>query len=151
MLETGDPAPDFYLPAANDPGAEYMLSAAADAGPVVLAFVSGDASVARPLLEALAGVDWARLVDRVSVFGIGTDPDVLARLAEGLPFPVLHDRGGYVADLYGVGQTTGRLRRALAVADPACVIRFAWEASDADEQTPLDELQSAVVEATEGP
>ncbi|WP_315908446.1 redoxin domain-containing protein [Halapricum hydrolyticum] len=150
MLEAGDPAPDFYLSAANAPGAEYMLSAAADAGPVVLAFVPDDESAARPLLEALAGVDWAQVVDRLSVFGIGTDPDALARLAEGLPFPVLHDRGGYVTDLYGVGRTTGGLRRALVVADPRCVIRFAWEVSDANDQVPLDELQSAVVEATEG-
>lgn len=149
MLEAGDPAPDFYLPAADDPGAEYMLSAAADAGPVVLAFVPDDESAARPLLEALAGVDWTHLVDRLSVFAIGTDSDVLARLAEGLLFPVLHDRGGYVTDLYGVGRTTGRLRRALVVADPRCVIRFAWEASDADEQAPLDDLQPAVVGATE--
>ncbi|QSG15237.1 redoxin domain-containing protein [Halapricum desulfuricans] len=147
MLDAGDPAPDFYLPAADDPGAEYMLSAAADAGPVVLAFVPDNPSVGRPLLESLASVDWARLVDRVSVFGIGSDPDAMTELAEGLPFPVVQDRGGYVADLYGVGSTDGA-RRALVVADSECVIRFAWE-SGGDEQAPLDELQSAVAGSTD--
>jgi len=144
MLDTGDPAPDFYLSAADDPGAEYMLSAAANAGPVVLAFVPDDPSVGRPLLEALANVDWARLVDRVSVFGIGSDPDAMAELAEGLPFPVVQDRGGYVADLYGVGSADGP-RRALVVTDSECVIRFAWEANG--DEPPLAELQSAVAES----
>ncbi|MFW6017871.1 MAG: redoxin domain-containing protein [Halapricum sp.] len=151
MLETGDPAPDFYLPAADNPDAEYMLSAAADAGPVVLAFVPGDESAGRLLLEALAGVDWARLVDRVAVFGVGTDPDVTARLAEGLPFPVLYDRGGYVTDLYGITRGDAEPRRAVVVADPRCVIRFAWSASGPDDREPSDELRSAVVEAAERP
>ncbi|QSG10799.1 Peroxiredoxin [Halapricum desulfuricans] len=147
MLEAGDPAPDFYLPAADDPGAEYMLSAAADAGPVVVAFVSDVESTARPLLKRLAGVEWAQVVDRLSVFGIGTDEDALARLAEGVPFPVLYDRGGYVTDLYGVDQTS-RSDQAIVVADSRCVIRFAWDGADAAE-LPLEAVQSAVAEATE--
>ena len=141
MLDAGDPAPDFFLPAAADPAAEYMLSAAADAGPVVLAFVPEREPVARSLLDSLAGLDWAALADRIAVFGIGGE--VTASLATDLPFPVLYD-DGYVADLYGVAEPVTAGRAALVLADQRCTIRFAWQASEPTERPPLDDLAAAV-------
>lgn len=147
MLDAGDPAPDFYLPSAADPSAEYMLSAAADAGPVVLAFVPDDETEARTLLDSLAGLDWAELADRISVFGIGQSESVTRSLAEaGLPFPVLYDFDGYVADLYGVadrarGEGT---RRALVLADRRCTIRYTWQGDSASAVPPLDAFEDAV-------
>lgn len=146
MLDTGDPAPDFFLPAVDDPNAEYMLSAAAEEGPTVLAFAPDIAADARPLLTGLADLDWAALADRISVFGLGHSRTALQTLADGLPFPLLHDRGGYVTDLYELSvRASGEgPRRALVLGDQQCTIRFAWQASTPAADPPLDELQSAI-------
>jgi peroxiredoxin len=146
MLDTGDPAPDFFLPAAEDPSAEYMLSAAADAGPVVLAFISGPDPAARRLLQTLADLKWAALTDRISAFGICPDGRAAERLAADVSFPVLVDRGAYVADLYGVAdrQAGGDSDRAVVLVDQQCTIRFCWRASDGDEHPPLERFRSAV-------
>lgn len=146
MLEPGDPAPDFLLPAVTDPDAEYMLSAAANAGPVVLAFVPSVQQDAASLLDALAHLDWASLADQISVFGIGDDQRLLAELAPGLPFPLLVDREAYVSDLYGIADRdagTGA-QRALVLADQRCTIRFAWMAPDPDESPPLSDLTETI-------
>lgn len=146
MLDTGDPAPDFYLPAATDPEAEYMLSAAADAGPAVLAFVPDISADAQPLLTELAGLDWAALADRISVFGIGRSQTALQTLAGDLPFPLLVDPEGYVTDLYGVAdrESGAGPHRALVLADQRCTIQFAWQASTPAADPSLDDLQSAI-------
>jgi|AntDeeMinimDraft_5_1070356.scaffolds.fasta_scaffold32252_2 peroxiredoxin len=146
MLDTGDPAPDFYLPAVHDPNAEYMLSAAADAGPVVLAFVPDIAADAQPFLEELAELDWAALADQISVFGIGHSRTALQTLLGDLPFPLLHDRDGYVTDLYGLSDSASGEgpQRALVLADQQCTIRFAWVASDTDGSPRLDDLADAI-------
>jgi len=146
MLDTGDPAPDFFLPAASDPNAEYMLSAAANAGPVVLAFVPGEEERAASLLAALASLDWGSLAGQISVFGIGDDQQTLAGLTPDLPFPLLYDPEAYVADLYGIADHDSRAgpRRALVLADQGCTIQFAWMASGADEDPPLDGLAGAI-------
>jgi len=145
MLDVGDPAPDFYLPAATDPDAEYMLSAAANAGPVVLAFVPSEQE-APPLLDALANLDWGSLADQISVFGISDDQQALAELAPDLPFPLLYDPEAYVADLYGIADHDSGAgpRRALVLADQRCTIRFAWMASAVSDPPPLDELSDTI-------
>jgi peroxiredoxin len=146
MLDAGDPAPDFLLPAATDPGAEYMLSAAANAGPVVLAFVPSAEQEAASLLNALAALDWASMATQMSVFGMGDDQQLLARLAPDLPFPLLVDREAYVSDLYGIADREAGAgpRRALVLADQRCTIRFAWMASDPGESPPLEDLVGAI-------
>ncbi|MEF8881474.1 MAG: redoxin domain-containing protein [Halapricum sp.] len=146
MLDTGDPAPDFFLPAAEDRSAEYMLSAAADAGPVVLAFISCSDPGARRLLQTLADLDWAALTDQISAFGICPDGTAAERLAADVSFPVLVDRGAYVADLYGVADPqTGRgPDRAVVLVDQQCTIRFCWRASGDDDRLPLEQFRSAV-------
>lgn len=146
MLDTGDPAPDFYLPAATDPDAEYMLSAAANAGPVVLAFVPSAEQEAASLLDALTALDWASLADQISVFGIGDDEQLLALLAPDLPFPLLYDPEAYVSDLYGIAdrETGVGPRRALVLADQRCTIRFAWMASGPGEDPPVEALADAI-------
>ncbi|QCC49747.1 redoxin domain-containing protein [Halapricum salinum] len=146
MLDTGDPAPDFYLPAATDPDAEYMLSAAANAGPVVLAFVPSAEQEAASLLEALTALDWASMATQISVFGIGDDQELLGRLAPDLPFPLLYDPEAYVTDLYGIADRDSGVgpRRALVLADQGCTIRFAWMASAVSETPPLEDLVDAI-------
>lgn len=146
MLSASDPAPDFLLQAVDDPDAEYMLSAAANAGPVVLAFVPDDASAAGTMLTALADLDWATLADRISVFAIGSDPRALRSFAADLPFPVLYDHDTYVSDLYGVAErgTSIGTRRALALVDETCTIRFSCEQANGRNRLPLDDLAVAI-------
>lgn len=144
MLDAGDAAPDFYLPAVTDPEAEFMLSSAATAGPVVLAFVSCEHPDGQSVLEELARTDWAALVDRIAVFGIDhsqASAETIARLE--LPFPVLDDSGGYVTEQYGLDTTAGGCR-GLILSDGRCTIRWAWESSQSDAEPPLGELEREV-------
>lgn len=146
MLDAGDPAPDFDLPRPLTDGDQtYRLSAAAHEAPVVVAFFGlDDRTAGTELLDALAGVDWARVTDRLSVFGIGVGPlDAVEALATDLdlPFPLLADPNGFFAERYGVLAETPdgwRADRALFVVDQRCRIRFAW--SDSDDSIPLDDL-----------
>jgi peroxiredoxin len=142
MLESGDPAPDFYLPAADDPESEYMLSSAATQAPVVLGFVPAAETPARALLSALAGVDWASVTDGVAVFGLCRSEQLARKVSADLPFPVLHDRDGYVAGQYDL--PTDRTPQAVAVVDGRCTIRFSWaRESDAD-RPPLSAITETV-------
>jgi len=138
MLDEGDPAPDFTLPAADGSGT-YMMSAAARQGPVVLAFAPADAAPARNLFEGLAGLDWAVLVDRIAIFGICPDETTAAGLPA-LPFPALVDASGYVADLYDLPVTRGGPPPALFLSDQRCTVRYRWVAGGADADPPLDAL-----------
>lgn len=147
MLDAGDPAPDFDLPRPLADGDQtYRLSAAAHEAPVVVAFFGlDDRAAGTALLDALAAVDWARVLDRLSVFGIGVGPmDDVERLAaeRDLPFPLLADPDGFFADRYGVLDETPegrRAARALFAVDQQCRVRFAWSDSD-DQSIPLDGL-----------
>jgi len=154
MLDAGDPAPDFDLPRPLADGDQtYRLSAAAHEAPVVVAFFDlDDRAAGTALLDALAGVDWARVTDRLSVFGIGVGPlEVVESLAaeRDLPFPLLADPDGFFADRYGVLAETSdgwRAARALFVVDQRCRIRFAWSDADAgrDEEPPIEDLTGAL-------
>jgi len=151
MLDAFDPAPDFDLPRPLTEGDQtYRLSAAATEAPVVVAFFDiDDRTAGTALLDALAGIDWARVIDRLSVFGIGVGPlDDVERLAADLdlPFPLLADPNGFFAERYGVLDETPdgwRPQRALFVIDQRCRVRFAWSDSD-DESIPLDDLTAAL-------
>jgi peroxiredoxin len=143
VLDAGDPAPDFLLPAVDDPTAEYMLSTAATAAPVVLAFVARPDD---PLLDAVATVDWTGVADRVVVLGVASEAD---GPAADHPFPVLVDADGYVTDRYGVPRSDdGRAVGALAVVDGRCRLRFAWTAPTSDATPPVDSLRAAVADAS---
>jgi len=153
MLDAGDPAPDFDLPRPTTSGDQtYRLSAAAQEAPVVVAFFApADRSGTADLLDALAGVDWASVIDRVSVFGIGVGPlDDVEALATDLdtPFPLLADPNGFFAERYGVMDETPdgwRPRRALFVVDQRCRIQFAWRSDDDGAgSVPIDDLTAAL-------
>lgn len=140
MLDAGDPAPDFYLPDVADGSAEYMLSAAANQSPVVVAFVSGG-HVADGL-DALAGVDWATMADRLAVFALV--PDTAAGRVPpdfGGPFPVLVDYDSFTAERYGLADDTAV---ALFVVDGRCRIQFSWASADPTDEVPVDALKSAL-------
>jgi peroxiredoxin len=142
MLDAGDPAPDFDLLGPTEDGfATYRLSAAANAGPVVLAFYEFDFSPScADALETLRDADWGAVTDALSLFGVSGDgPYAHRRFAADLElgFPLLVDREGYVADLYGVlDESRDGIphvpRRSLFVVDESCTVRYAWRASEDD-------------------
>lgn len=141
MLEAGDPAPDFYLPAADDPGAEYMLSAAVQQSPVVVVFVPAQPAAAEPVIETLAGVDWSRMADRLAVFVVAQSEAVAATVpASERPFPVLLDYDGFTGERFDVGEPM----LALAVVDSRCRVHHAWAGTSVEESLPLDELRRAL-------
>lgn len=158
MLGEGDPAPDFDLLGPTDEGfATYRLSAAADAGPVVLAFYEFDfAPTPAETLRALRDVDWPSVAERASVFGISGDgPYAHRRFAADLElgFPLLVDRVGDVAELYGVLDDSRdgiqRVpRRSVFVVDGACTVRYAWRADPDDPTLDADAVRAAVADCT---
>lgn len=153
MLDPGDTAPDFDLLGPTDDGfATYRLSAAAQAGPVVLCFYEFDfAPTCAETLRALADADWSG-VDRCSIFGISGDGPYAHRkfLEElGLGFPLLVDRTGDVADLYGVlDESRDGIpmvpRRSVFVVDRSCTVRHAWCAEESDPTLDVDAVREAV-------
>ena len=136
MLGDGDPAPDFDLPRPLADGDQtYRLSAAAHEAPVVVAF-----------FRDLGAVDWSRLVDRLSVLGVGVaDLDTVESLATDLdlPFALLADPNAFFAERYDALVETPdgwRPRRALFVVDQSCRFRFAWRADDPSADPPIDDV-----------
>lgn len=147
MLDTGDSAPDFSLAAADEPYAAYMLSAAAQDGPVVVAFVPSDMADTRPFLQKIVDVDWSEIIDSIAVYAVGAGGESLAELAESddFSFPILADSEGSVRDAYDIAtRSSGDPRRGLVLVDPLSNVQFAWQADDAEETPPMDELESAV-------
>lgn len=154
MLDAGDPAPDFDLLGPTDDGfATYRLSAAANAGPVVLAFYEFDFSPScADALRTLRDADWAAVTDALSIFGVSGDgPYAHRRFAADLDlgFPLLVDRDGYVADLYGVLEESRDgiplvPRRSVFVVDESCTVRYAWRASEEDAAIDVEPIRDAV-------
>lgn len=154
MLDAGDPAPDFDLLGPTDEGfATYRLSAAANAGPVVLVFYEFDFSPScADALATLQDADWTAVTDALSIFGVSGDgPYAHRRFAADLElgFPLLVDRDGYVADLFGIlDDARDGLpqvpRRSVFVVDRSCTIRYAWRASEDDATIDVDPILNAL-------
>ncbi len=119
-LRAGDRAPDFELPVAG--GGTFRLSDALERGPVVLTWYRGGwCPYCTIQLRAYGAALDAFERRGATLVAIGPEVEASALATaedEGLPYPVLSDRGNVVAADYGIGyrlpgavieQFTGRL------------------------------------------
>ncbi|WP_135363900.1 redoxin domain-containing protein [Halosimplex halophilum] len=154
MLTAGSAAPDFILPGTDgEVVREYMLAEHTRDGPVVLAFYLFDFNEAcTELLRALRDDDGVGGRDGVTVLGVSRDSAfshrALAREHD-LPFPLLSDSDGAVAERYGVrlDELAGHrdvCNRAVFVVDTATTVRYAWAADDPEGRPDLDEVRAAL-------
>jgi peroxiredoxin len=153
MLEPGETAPTFSLPGVVDGEIETVeLDGAADEV-IVLAFYPMDFTPA--CTEEVCAIREAELfsiADHVRLYGISADSAFAHRVfaaEHDLPFPLLSDRLGDVAEAYGVlhDELDGHERvpqRAVFVVDTHQTIQYAWATTDPMELPDLDEVVHAV-------
>lgn len=154
MLDIGDTAPDFTLPGTDgDEIKKYTLSDYTDVGATVLVFYPFDFSpVCTSELCELRDANWLTFTENVDVFGISTDACYAHqrfKAENDLPFPLLSDTVGEVADLYGVAYDEweyheGVPKRALVTVDDSQTVRFTWVTESAYESPSLDALHQSV-------
>lgn len=131
LLAAGTAAPDFSLP---DQSGETRTLAAERGNPVVLYFYPRDATPGCTV-EACAFRDaWARYEEvGVRLFGVSTD-DVDSHRAfadeHELPFPLLADTEGTLADSYGVAHDGGFARRVTFLIGPDGTVRHVFDRVD---------------------
>lgn len=154
MLSEGDPAPDFDLTGVHDGDiGTYRLSNFARRGVVVLAFYPFDfAPWCADHVRSLRETDWLDLADTIAVLGISTDgpyahEEFAAR--HDLPFPLLSDGSGYVAETYDVlaDRVDGVADVAIpanVVVDPEMRIRYVDRVDDPTTVPDLASLREAV-------
>jgi peroxiredoxin len=155
MIQEGDEAPQFELPAVRD-GAFETIALADYLGDnvVILAFYPGAFNPACSSDGSGLGLDDLDLFTMqkdVSIFGISGDSVYShRRFAEeyNLTIPLLSDTRGRVAEAYGVAvedPTAGyRTNRAVVVVDPGGEVAYVWMADDITELPEIDAVRRAV-------
>jgi peroxiredoxin len=151
MIEDGESAPEFRLPAAIGGAIEEVdLADHLEDNVVVLAFYPGDFNPACDgTSTGLDDLDLLTMQKDVVVLGISGDSVYSHRaFAEeyGLDIPLLADTDGEVAAAYGVaGEEPGvPTRRAVFVVDPERVVQHAWVADSPTDLPDTLALRSAV-------
>jgi peroxiredoxin len=151
MIEEGEQAPDFRLPAVVDgERREVGLADHLDERVVVLGFYPGDFNPACDGQSTdLDDLDLFTMQKDVAVLGISGDSvhSHRAFAAEyDLQVPLLADVHGEVTEAYGVGaDEPGSLtRRAVVVVDPEGTVRYAWAAESSDDLPDVDRVRAAV-------
>lgn len=160
MLETGDPAPAFELPAAVDGEIRRVeLDERADGGVVLLVFYPADFSpVCTDELCSLRDMELFDLQRDVTILGVSSDSAFSHRsFADryGLSFPLLSDSDGSVAAAYGVRAAhslnghRGLAKRAVFVVDGESTVRYAWSTDDPAELPDVAEVRAAIEAVSE--
>jgi peroxiredoxin len=125
-LAVGSPAPDFSLPATG--GRTVSRRDYQDKHNLIVVFYVGDNTPdcnrqLRSLQDELDELEAAA----TTVLAINTGAlDDHERYAEqmGFAFPLLHDPGARVADLYGARQDDGTVRRMVYLIDKQGIVRY---------------------------
>jgi peroxiredoxin len=151
MIEEGEQAPDFRLPAVVDgERREVGLADHLEGNVVVLGFYPGDFNPACDGESTdLDELDLFTMQKDVAVLGISGDSvhSHRAFAAEyDLHVPLLADVHGEVTGAYGVAaDDPGYLtRRAVVVVDPEGVVRYAWAADSLEGLPDVDRVRAAV-------
>ncbi len=151
MIEEGEQAPDFRLPAVVDgERREVGLADHLEENVVVLGFYPGDFNPACDgQSTGLDELDLLRMQKDVAVLGISGDSvhSHRAFAAEyDLHVPLISDVDGEVTEAYGVGaDDDGYLtRRAVVVVDPEGTVRYAWAADSLDHLPDVGRVRAAV-------
>lgn len=137
MLQRGDTAPDFALPAHT--GETVRLSDFRGQKAVVLFFYPKDNTPACTKEACTFRDSYADFLSRDTVvLGISSDTaESHEHFASkyNLPFPLLSDTGGKVRQAYGIGRTLGLMPgRATFVIDPQGIIQAAFSSQFQPEQ-----------------
>jgi len=158
MIETGAEAPSFELPGATqDSRDQYALEEYIENGPVILSFYPFDFSpVCTSQLCDLRDIEWFDIDAEVDAFGISGDSAYAHQdfsQEHNIPFPLLSDFSGEVAESYGVlYDALERHRRApkrsIILVDSEQTVRYTWLREDAFGEPDMDELLAAVREIT---
>ncbi len=151
MIEEGEEAPDFRLPAVVDgERREVGLADHLEENVVVLGFYPGDFNPACDGESTdLDELDLFTMQKDVAVLGISGDSvhSHRAFAAEyDLHVPLLADIHGEVTEAYGVaaGDPGYLTRRAVVVIDPEGVVRYAWAAESLEGLPEVDRVRDAV-------
>ena len=151
MIEEGERAPNFRLPAVVDgERREVGLADHLEERVVVLGFYPGDFNPACDgQSTGLDDLDLFTMQKDVAVLGISGDSvhSHRAFAAEyGLQVPLLADVDGEVTEAYGVGaDDPGSLtRRAVVVVDPEGTVRYAWAAESQGDLPDVGRVRAAV-------
>ena len=155
MIESGETAPSFTLPAVHD-GAitELSLEEHLGEGVVILAFYPGDFNPACSDSETgLDELDLFTMQKDVRVLAISGDSVHSHRAFSeqyNLRVPLLSDTDGAVAKRYGVGvedEAAGYLtHRAVFVIDHSETVQYAWKSEDPSVRPGTEEIRSAIEE-----
>jgi peroxiredoxin len=154
MIESGDEAPSFTLPAVREGDiVEFDLDSVLGGEVLILAFYPGDFN------PACSGTETG--LDELDLFTMQKDVQVLAISGDSvyshrafadqydLHMPLLSDIDGTVAAAYGVtadGDQPGHLtKRAVVVVDHTETVQYTWE-TDTPEHVPTAEKLRDVVE-----
>ena len=151
MIEEGEQAPDFRLPAVADgERREVGLADHLEENVVVLGFYPGDFNPACDgQSTGLDDLDLFTMQKDVAVLGISGDSvhSHRAFAAEyDLHVPLLSDVDGEATEAYGVGaDDPGSLtRRAVVVVDPEGTVRYAWAAESLEDLPDVGRVRAAV-------
>lgn len=150
----GDTVPDFELPGAGPDGIERVrLSDYTDSGAVILAFYPFDFSpICTNQLCKFRDTEWLTFTDDVNVFGISVDSAYSHqqfRREYNLPFPLLTDRLGRIADQFGVKYDEWEAhpavaKRALFAIDETHTVRYRWHVDNAETEPSIADLEEAI-------
>jgi peroxiredoxin Q/BCP len=146
MIDEGDRAPDFTLQGVNGDGEEVTVTRSEVDGPVVLYFYPKDDTPGCTTQACGIRDEWSALKQTdATVLGISPD-DIPShrKFSEkyDLPFTILSDPGGEVAEAYGVwkekkmfGNTFMGVERSTFIVDDDGAITEAWRKVKAKEHT----------------
>jgi peroxiredoxin len=156
MVDIGDEAPEFTVPAANGDVETFTLSDRLDEAPLVLAFFPAaftstcteELCTFRDRLAAFEDVD-------ASVYGVSVDlPYALEafRAQHDLSFPLLSDERREVIEAYGVADAFQPLdvrvaQRAVFVVDAEGTVTYRWLADDPGREPDYDAVREAAAAA----
>lgn len=152
MVQSGETAPSFSLPAVRDGSIETVSLDSLLGGEVlVIAFYPGDFNPACTDGETgLDGLDLLTMQKDVRVIAVSGDSVYSHRAFAdryGLHMPLLSDTDGSVAQRYGVaaeGSAGYLTQRAAFVVDHEGTVQFAWRSEEPSAVVPLDRVREAI-------
>jgi peroxiredoxin len=156
MIPEQTTAPDFTTPGANSDGdstTQFALSDGVTDGPVILLFYPFDFSpVCADQLCTFRDMEWLTFTEGVDVWGISPDSTHCHKrfISEyNLPFPLLTDRLGEVADQYDLlleefENHKHIPKRAIVAIDSNQTIRYTWTPENQYTSPDIEDVEAAL-------